>query len=282
MTNNGVIEIDGFGLRYRIEGHGIPTIVIGSTTEHPRQFSENLRRRLQMIFLDHRGFTALPEGVDPKSVDLDTIIDDIERMRCAFGLERFAIAGHSGNSYMALEYAKRFPAYVSHVLMICVAPNFGPQTAETARRNWEESASPERKAQLADNLRRMPDDRLALLPPSERFIEAAKRLAPGSYFDYRFDPTELLVGIERNSIIDHVWGQVFPKLDITENLGEFDRPVYLALGRHDFLVGPPSLWNPIRHHFKDLTVRIFEESGHVPQFEEPELFDRELLSWMGK
>jgi proline iminopeptidase len=56
--------------------------------------------------------------------------------------------------------------------------------------------------------------------------------------------------------------------------------VFLALGRYDFLVGPPSLWDPIRHHFKDLTVRVFEESGHVPQFEEAERFDREFLTWM--
>ena len=29
-----------------------------------------------------------------------------------------------------------------------------------------------------------------------------------------------------------------------------------------------------------ITVRIFEESGHTPQFEESERFDRELLGWM--
>ena len=251
MTNDhGVIEIDGFGLRYRFEGHGIPMLVVGSTMEHPRMFSANLRRHVQMIFLDHRGFTTLPAGVDPMSVDLATIIDDIEHMRRALGLTRFAIAGHSAHSYMALEYAKRHPEHVSHVVMICIAPSAGPQTIERARRHWEEFASPERKAQLAENYRRMPDDRLALLPANERVVEAGKRFAPVRYFDYRFDPTELLVDIETNAVIDHVWGQVFPTLDITENLREFDRPVFLALGRYDFLMGPPSIWDPIRQTSK--------------------------------
>ncbi len=56
--------------------------------------------------------------------------------------------------------------------------------------------------------------------------------------------------------------------------------MFLALGRYDFLVGPPSLWDTVSRRFKDLTIRVFEKSGHVPQFEEPELFDRELLAWM--
>ena len=27
-------------------------------------------------------------------------------------------------------------------------------------------------------------------------------------------------------------------------------------------------------------MRIFENSGHTPQYDEPELFDRELLTWI--
>ncbi len=165
-SDGGSIDIDGFKLRYQVEGSGPPTIVVGSTVEHPRTFSSNLREHLQLIFVDHRGFTRLPDGVDPASVDLTTIVEDIELVRQALGLTRFAIAGHSGNAYMALEYAKKYPAHVSHVIMICVAPDLGPQTTQTARRHWEESASPERKAQLAENYRRMPDDKLARFRPT--------------------------------------------------------------------------------------------------------------------
>lgn len=282
QSDSGSVDIDGFKLRYQFEGSGVPTIVIGSTVEHPRTFSSNLREHLELIFVDHRGFTRLPDGVDPASVDLTTIVEDIERVRQALGLTQFAIAGHSGNAYMALEYAKKYPAYVSHVIMICIAPDLGPQTTQTARRHWEESASPERKAQLAENFRRTPDDKLAQLPTAERFIAADKRLAPLKWYDYLFDPSELLVGIVRNAIIEHVWGTVFLTVDITTGLEEFDRPVFLALGRYDFLLGPPSLWDRVSRHFKDLTIRVFEKSGHVPQFEEPELFDRELLKWMNK
>ena len=40
----GILESGKFQLRYRIEGQGIPTIVIGNTSYYPRVFSETLRK----------------------------------------------------------------------------------------------------------------------------------------------------------------------------------------------------------------------------------------------
>jgi hypothetical protein len=34
------------------------------------------------------------------------------------------------------------------------------------------------------------------------------------------------------------------------------------------------------HKFKNLTVRLFDRSGHTPQFEEPQSFDEELVNWI--
>ncbi len=38
------------------------------------------------------------------------------------GLGRIVIIGHSGHGYMPLECAKKYPEYVSHVVMISTAP----------------------------------------------------------------------------------------------------------------------------------------------------------------
>ena len=63
-------------------------------------------------------------------------------------------------------------------------------------------------------------------------------------------------------------------------IAELTRPVLLALGRYDFVVAPPSSWDRVRAQFRDLTVRVFEHSGHTPQLEEAALFDRELIRWL--
>jgi proline iminopeptidase len=55
-------------------------------------------------------------------------------------------------------------------------------------------------------------------------------------------------------------------------------PVFLGLGRFDYLVAPFFAWEPYRSSFTDLTVRIFDRSSHTPQMEESDNFDGELLS----
>jgi hypothetical protein len=67
-----------------------------------------------------------------------------------------------------------------------------------------------------------------------------------------------------SGLFSYLWGEIFRDIDVTQGLENFERPVFLALGRHDFLVAPPSSWVPIRGRFQDVTVRFFENSGHTP------------------
>ena len=68
----------------------------------------------------------------------------------------------------------------------------------------------------------------------------------------------------------------------TTQLDQLQAPVFLALGRYDHIIAPPFSWDTIRPKFHDLTVRIFEKSGHTPQLEEPDAFDAELLEWLNE
>jgi proline iminopeptidase len=234
------------------------------------------------VFLDHRGFAVAPSPIDPISFQLETLVDDIERTRQALGLECIAVMGHSGHAYMALEYGKKYAAHVSHVVMIGIAPDLSAASQQAAERYWQESVCPERKAVFQANLQRLPDDALVRLPAAERAMQIRLRNAPKIWFDPQFDETPQWEGVEGNEVIGRVWGEVFPTIDITRGLETCHVPVFLALGRYDFLVAPPSSWDPIRSHFRDLTVRVFERSGHTPCYEEADLFDAELLSWMHK
>jgi proline iminopeptidase len=277
----GTIEAGQFNLAYRVEGTGTPAIVIGSSLYYPRAFSQNLRSHLRMVFMDSRGFAPSPGPVDNSAFALDTLLDDVERLRQELDLGPVAVIGHSGHAFMALEYGKKYPQSVSHVIMIGIAPDLGPENMQAMQQYWEDFAPAERKAVWDERVASLPDDELAQLPPSEAFIKGYIRNAPKIWYDPNFDCTPLFEGVSVNmDMIGHVWGEIFAEIDITEGLDTFDRPVFLALGRYDFLVAPPSVWDPIRPMFRDLTMRVFEKSGHTPQYEEAELFDSELLAWM--
>jgi pimeloyl-ACP methyl ester carboxylesterase len=280
-ADSGVIQSGKFNLEYRIEGSGPPAIIIGLPNYNSRVFSRNLRSHLQMIFVDHRGSAKSPGPVDVSEFSLDRLVDDLELVRTTLGLGRVVAIGHSGNSYMALEYAKKYPASVSHVVMIGIAPDLSDASTQAADQYWQKVASPERKAALEANTRRITDEHLAQLPPDEAFVQNYVRRGPRIWYDPHFDPTPLFEGVEINmQMVNHVWGKLFKEIDITRGLDDLDRPVFLALGHYDCIVAPPSSWDPITPLFKDVTVRVFEKSGHTPQYEEPELFDEELMSWI--
>jgi proline iminopeptidase len=276
------IETEGFQLQIRMEGMGTPAIVIGSSIYYSRTLSQHLREHLHLIFMDHRGFAA-SQGHAESPVTLDVLLDDVELVRQRLGLGHIIVIGHSGHGFMALEYAKKYPENVSHVVMISLGPDFSVKSHEATDQYWQDSVSPERKAALEENHRHFPDEHLAKLLPDKRFIKQYVRNGARIWYDFRFDSTSLWEGVNINmEIIDHVWGNIFRDIDITKGLSTFDRPVFLALGRYDFLVAPPCSWNPVRAQFQNLTVRVFEQSGHMPPYEEATLFDKELLLWLSQ
>jgi len=280
-SERGTVSAGPFQLRYQIEGTGTPTIVIGSSDYLPRAFSNNLRKNLRMVFLDHRGYAPSPGPMDVSAFAKDKLLDDVERARQQLGLGRIVIMGHSIHSIMALEYAKKYPDNVSHVVMIA-APRRMAEDESLIIQYWEEFASPERKAVMGEKLRNLPDEELAKLPPGQRFIRTYIRNGPLIWYDPNFDSSPLWDGVETNDDFEQKFaqGQVFQDFNITKGLENFDRPVFLALGRYDFRVAPPYAWDQVTPNFRDITVRIFEKSGHWPHYEEPDVFDTELLSWL--
>lgn len=277
----GELEIDGFQLSYTIEGTGRPAIVIGSSIYYPRTFSQSLRQNLRLIFVDHRGFGKAPKTIPANAYDLDKLIDDIEKVRKTLSLDQIIIIGHSGHGYMALEYAKKYSEHVTHVVLIGMGPDQSAKSHQAAAQYLEEFGSPERKQTHSESVKKLPQE--IERNPDQRFITFCIRLGALSWFNPHFDATSLWDGVQVNMpMFDQVWGETFRDLDITQGLVNFDRPVFLALGRYDFLVAPPHTWDPIRGQFKNLTLKIFEKSGHTPQYEEPALFDQALIEWLSQ
>ncbi|MEI2297636.1 alpha/beta fold hydrolase [Ensifer sp. MJa1] len=275
----GSLRAGPFDLGYRIEGNGMPVLIVGSAIYYPRTFSRALREKLRLIFIDHRGFAPARATFAAADIGFDTVLDDIERMRVHLGLERFAVLGHSGHGYMALEYAKRQPQHVSHVVMVGTGPSHSLAHLTLADRLWEETAAPERKAIFDKEMSELASDIAAR--PDERFKSLLIRLGAKSWHQPDFDASALWRGVTvNNPVFDHLWGETFRDIDIRKHLNALTAPVLLALGRSDYLVAPASTWDEYRADFTDLTVRMFEKSGHTPQLEESALFDEVLLSFL--
>jgi len=252
-------------------------LVVGSPDYYRRTFSENLKNRLQLTYVNHRGFSQGDE--DPSTITLETLADDIEAARKSLNLDHFIILGHSGHAYMALEYAKKYPAHVKGVVLLGASPDLSPESHAKAEANWQENASEERKAVFLKSMERTTDAMIGQLPEEKQFVANYLRMTPRIWYDFTFDASQLWEGVYVNKpVFDHVWGNLFANIDIAKGLESFDLPVFIGLGRHDYILPPPSDWDRILPLFQNVEMHIFENSGHTPQLEEPELFDQKLLS----
>jgi proline iminopeptidase len=277
MKNGGYIEVDGFKLNYVTEGEGPDVLVIGSSVYYPRSFSQSLRKSLRMHFVDYRGFAEGPE------VDLtfETLLEDLELVRKKLGLKKCIVVGHSAHGLLALEYAKKYQEQVSHVVVIGMPPHMKPDQLAMAQNNWEESVWPERKAAFERNMKLMPDEKLNQLPRDQWFLQMNYRNVPKSWYNYNFDSTTLWLGVKPNiHVLDQMYLRFVREIDVSQGLESFSCPVLIVYGRFEFLVAPVHSWDPLRHKFKNLTIRVFEKSAHSPQYEEPELFHAELMKWL--
>jgi len=104
----GVIEVDGSQLNYVIEGEGIPCLVLGSSIYYPRTFSNNLRQHLKMYFVDMKWFAKGYGPEDLNKVNIESIVQDVEQIRTALGLEMPLILFEESGHTPQLEESQKF------------------------------------------------------------------------------------------------------------------------------------------------------------------------------
>ncbi|MGG3280197.1 alpha/beta fold hydrolase [Paenibacillus solani] len=279
MNTQGTIMSEGFALNVSIHGNGKPILVVGSSVYYPRLFSEQLYSSFQLIFLDHRGFVQPPRTLEPEDYTLDKVLDDIEKARQALGLEDFIILGHSGHAFMALEYTKKYPEHVRKVVLLNTAPTNSLERQQQSIAFFNETACSERKRQFEADIPLLEEDNRR--EPERRFAHMCIRMGAHSFYDYAYDAGFMWDGVFTSMpVLDHLWGEAFARLNLIDSLKEVDIPVFIGLGRYDYLVSPVSLWDAVEGTQKNVKKVIFEKSGHNPMFEEPELFNAVLTDWI--
>lgn len=248
--------------------------MVGSHRYYPRTFSGALASHLQLVYADTRGFVSASDHHAESDFTIDAIVQDIESLRQSLGVDRIILVGHSIHAFMTLAYARAFPDRVSHLALIASSPITGPSLYEKADQYFQESVCPERKAAFASRMEPF------MKTGNPSFVARMLAFGPRLWYDPHFDAIHLWQGVDVHPIGSGIiWGPMFQDYDIRQALKAIACPIFLALGRYDFF-NPPHLWEAYRPCVRDLTIRVFEESGHTPQLEESNLFDAELLTWL--
>lgn len=270
-----IVAVSGAELFYSTRGEGTTCLVLSAigTKPYERLTPPQLSDRLRLVYVDLRG-GGRSTG-EPTDLTFDVLAADLEAIRVDLGVQRAAILGHSILGALAIEYGRRCPASVSHVIVAGTPPS-GDMTSLAAKAAafFDQDASEDRKRLLRDNL--------AALPPGASLSQTVLAQTPLRFFDARLDAAPLFAEADvKPRLLQHILGTLTPAWDVTIDASSLHVPIFIAHGRHDYTV-PHVLWEGIATRLPRATMEVFEQSGHHPFFEEPDRFVAALTDWMSK
>ena len=263
------VAVKGAEIFYTSHGQGPVCLVPSSMGTKPFELqTAKLSDCFKVVVVDLRGSGRSTGSFADLTFDL--LAEDLDAVRMDLGAERVAILGHSILGSLAIEYGRRRPASVSHVITAGTPPRGDMAwVAAKAGEFWETDASEERKEILRDNLARVPHGQTGILAQT-----------PTRFFDARFDMAPLLAEAAFNpAVFAHLLGPLTHDWDVTVGSDSLRVPIFHGHGRYDYVV-PYTLWDGIPATLPDFTFRLFERSGHQPFFEEPDEFVAAVTDWM--
>ena len=250
-------------------GDGTPLIVVNGgpgfdhTYEHVSSAWDTLAKKRPVIFYDQRGTGRSPASKGQTYMLADQI-NDLEDLRAHMGANSVDLLGHSWGGYLAMAYAAEHPEHIAHLIIV-------------------DSAAPKMKDTvfLFDNIFPEGTERQASMAFKEEMGDKASSDADlREYFTMLFYSTEnrdkflaiVSPSVENKEVGDAVQKDV-ERFDLNPEIRKFKFPTLVITGRYDINVAP-SVAYKIHQAIPGSQFTVFEKSGHMPFFEEPDEFVR--------
>jgi proline iminopeptidase len=238
-----------------------------------------LSSQARLVFLDQRGTGMSDAPLDETAIGFPLLLEDIEAVRLALGVDSIGILSHSWGSTLALHYALAYPNHVSSLVLISpVEP--GTRFVEVAGRRRSERMTPT----LLDSLR--------LLQQDPAFREGEPTLV-NRWYRLVFTPLlsdperDLDLGIRlsetttrRGFEVMRLLGPTMPDPDLWGRLGGVRAPVLLVHGRADAY--PVEMVLEMADSIEVGRAVVIEDAGHFPYIENPEALRAAVTAfWSG-
>jgi proline iminopeptidase len=271
-------ESGGVTIWYEVRGSGsgLPLVVVngGPGFDHRYLLVSNvwdrLAERRAVVMYDQRGNGRSSRLAAGQSCTLQDQVADLDRLRETLGQERIDLLGHSWGGYLVVAYAAAHPDRVAHLVILdAAAPKWSdtefifeyiyPETVERRSRLEARQALGDEQAgveALAAYLS-------MLCVSAEKTQELLSFADPSSY-------TPAVNAALNADLADK---------DLWPLLPSFAMPTLVATGRFDINVAPSTAWK-IHKAIPGSRFVVFERSGHLPFFEEPDEFLRAVQEFL--
>jgi|ERR1044071_187332 proline iminopeptidase len=267
----GIAHTEQVDLGYEtfgVKGTALPIIAIngGPGLSHAYMMQNDLWERIGknrfVVLYDQRGTGASKRMQNGVSQSMDAQVADLDAVRQALGLNKVAVLGDSYGGLVAMAYAAAHP---EHVAKLILSDSPGPSWHDIV--HLLPDVFPDIQEQNAQEEKKLGGT-----------TEAAARAGLRNHFRMIFYSPE-----KRDAYMSHMGDLGFEpaigdavekataELDLTPKLAGFKFPTLVINGRYDMNVAPLTAWR-LAHAIPGVKVVFFEQSGHLPAYEEPEKY----------
>ena len=275
--NGTTFEGKSATIYYEVLGSGSATPLIAvnggpgfdHTYEHVSSAWDVLAKKRRVIFYDQRG-TGRSPSAKGQTYTLADQINDLEDLRAHLGADRIELLGHSWGGYLVMAYAAQHPEHISHLIIVdSAAPKFKDTIflfdnvfPEGTERQHSVSFAEEMGDKGASDTDLCEYFSMLFYSPQNR----DKFLATVSPSVYRKDINE---AVEKD----------IERFDLNPEIRKFRFPTLVITGRYDMNVAPVVAYK-IHQAIPGSHFAVFERSGHLPFFEEPDAFVRVMEEFL--
>lgn len=276
--SGAVYQAGDVSLYYEVRGSalGTPLFVVNGgpgfdhTYVHCSDAWDTLAKKRKVVFYDQRGNGRSGPLKPGQSCTLADQVADLDLLRERLGFQRIDLLGHSWGGYLVMAYAALHPEHIAHLMIVdSAAPKFS-DTIFLFKDIFPEATERQQAVafavELGDSVAIQTDldEYLPLLfySPEKRdqFLASAE--------GYRYNPT-----VNRAITAD------LARFDLNPELAKFRCPTLVITGRYDINVAPSVSWK-IHQAIPNSEFAVFEKSGHIPYFEEPDAFVRRVETFL--
>ncbi|WP_369899871.1 alpha/beta fold hydrolase [Bacillus manliponensis] len=298
LANGKMIKVSGKELY--VETYGSPEkqavlYLHGGPGEMCYDFSYHQAHRLQdsfyLIMIDQRGAGRSEVIHDEENFRLVDIIEDCEELRKILGIDCWSLIGHSFGGFLALLYAKMYPASLHKIIF--EGPTFDfEKTARALLKRTAELYEKYGKPELAKECVSMSKQELSPRELVEGYMDIREELGDRTMeiYTYKFhDSTN-----EDNMCTEEQWDEYWERSEIHYDRlredGELfqsllpviktvSHPMLLILGDYDVVTCEEQV-ETFKGEAKNGKIILLEESGHTPHYEVADAFADTVIEFL--
>ena len=286
----GTLRVNGLELWYRVAGRG-PALIVqppgwGIGAEVYEQTFKPLENEFTVFYYDTRGSGRSQAPTNDEDYNVGLFVNDLEALRVHLGWDSFALVGHSHGGLIALNYALQYPQYLSHLLPL------EAQLAGTVRYGREAQQEEQR---IFSELVKDPTFAEAM-----QFFQSAGGF--GALFQLKLDsefsaflarimPLYLKNSTHAPALQEYLMTHRLPlkalkataasdgHFPVVSRLNTINIPTLILNGMYDIFCSAAQA-QMMHECINGSKLVIFENSGHFPWVEEPDLFFSTVINFL--